>query len=69
MLQKWLNRLSYYQGVSVFRLFMFATTLIFHQIFGFEIALFYILANISVSLIALESRTRPREVVKDEEEI
>lgn len=69
MLQKWLNRLSYSQGVSVFRLFMFATMLIFHQIFGFEIALFYILANISVSLIALESRTRPREVVKDEEKI
>lgn len=62
-----LNRLSYSQGVSVFRLFIFATPLIFHHIFGFEIALFYILANISVSLIALESRTRPREVVKDEE--
>lgn len=62
-----LNRLSYSEQVSVFRLFMFATMLIFHQIFGFEIALFYILVNISVSLIALETRTRPREVVKDEE--
>ncbi len=66
MLKDRLNRLSYSDGFRVFKLFNFALTVIFYRLCGIELALIYILSNISVCLIALEFHTRPKEVSKDE---
>ncbi|BBM14997.1 uncharacterized protein EM151A_1805 [Enterococcus mundtii] len=66
MLKDRLNRLSYSDGFRVFKLFNFALTVIFYRLCGIELALIYILSNISVCLIALEIHTRPKEVSKDE---
>jgi hypothetical protein len=60
-----LNRLSYSDGFRIFKLFNFALSIIFYRLFGIELALIYILSNISVCLIALES-PRPKGVAKDE---
>lgn len=55
-----LNRPSYSDGLRFFKLFNFALAVIFYRLFGIELALIYILSNISVCLIALESHTRPK---------
>lgn len=53
---------SNYGTDNVFRrVFLFACAVILHKLFGFEFAMYYMVADVAVSLSRLEERSRPND--------
>lgn len=61
-----IKKMSYDDGIRVFKLMNFTFAVFFYYAFGIELAVILLLSNISVYLFALEKYARPKEVSKNE---
>lgn len=55
------NLSNYAAGNAYRRVFLFANAVVLHQLFGFEFAMYYLIAYVAVSLSRLEERGRPND--------
>ena len=57
-----MKNLSNYAIDNVYRrVFLFANAVVLHQLFGFEFAMYYLVAYVAVLLSRLEERSRPND--------